>query len=182
MHRAHVFGFGRWSSGKRWFQRHSTSRTGLWLVLVYFGMHRTDVIDGASFGACRSGCASARGRTPARMHRNSFPDRRCWGSGRRDHCQRRSGWRWPRLQILFRRRLKLLRASRAAEKIALPSVLSFGTRRRRVHLHAADRISLHYFLFSHFLRSPNLPLAGHDYIANAHGYIDDARMRDASYL
>ncbi len=27
-----------------------------------------------------------------------------------------------------------------------------------------------------------LPLAEHDYIANAHGYIDDAMIRDASYL
>jgi hypothetical protein len=62
-------------------------------------------------------------------------------------------------------------------------VLDLGASQRRVHLHAADRISLHHFLRSHFLRSPNLPLAEHDYIANAHGHmrIDDDRVRDASY-
>jgi hypothetical protein len=27
-----------------------------------------------------------------------------------------------------------------------------------------------------------VPLPGHDYIANAHGHIDDAGMRNASYL
>jgi hypothetical protein len=61
-------------------------------------------------------------------------------------------------------------------------MLDLGASRRRVHLHAADWISLHDFLLSHFLRSAKLPLAEHDYIANAHDYIDDARMRDASLL
>ena len=115
------------------------------------------------------------------MHGNIVPDRRGGRTGRRDHGQRRSRRRWPRLQILFRRCFKFFCAACAAEKIALPAVLDPGANRRRVHLHAAYRISLHQFLLSHFLRSPNLPLAEHDYIANAHGYIDDARMRNASY-
>jgi len=116
------------------------------------------------------------------MHGNNFPDRRCGRSGGPHHCRHRTRRRWPRLQILLRSRFKFFGAACAAEKIRLPAVLSFGASRRRVHLHAADRISLHHSLLSHFLRSTNLPLAEHDYIANAHGYIDDATMRDAPYL
>ena len=182
MHWAHIFGFGRRNSGNRWFQRHSTFRTRPRLVLVYLGVHRADVLGHRGLGAGSNGWAGARGRCRARMHGNSVPDRRPGRDCRRDHSQRRSRSRWPRLQILFRRHFKFFGASCAAEKIALPAVLSFSTRRSRVHLHAADRISLHHFLLSHFLRSPNLPLAEHDYIANAHGYIDDAMMRDASCL
>jgi hypothetical protein len=181
MHRAHIFGFRRWSSGNRWFQRHSTFRTRPRLVLVYLGVHRADVLGHRGLGARSSGCTSTRSRSRVRMYGNSFADRRCGRSSRRDHGQHRSRRRWARLQVLFRRRFKFFCAACAAEKIALPAVLSFRTRRSRVHLHAADRISLHHFLFSHFLRSPNFPLAEHDYIANAHGYIDDAMMRDASY-
>ena len=181
MHRAHIFGFRRWSSGNRWFQRHSTFRTRPRLVLVYLGVHRTNVLGHCGLGAGSSGCTSTRSRSRVRMHGNSFADRRCGRSSRRDHGQRRSRRRWARLQVLFRRCLKFFCAAWAAEKIALPAVLELGASRRRVHLHAADRISLHYFLLSHFLRHPNLPLAGHDYIAKAHGYIDDARERDASH-
>ena len=72
-----------------------------------------------------------------------------------NHRQARGRRRGPRLQIFFRSRFKLCRASRAAEKISTAAVLGFGASRRGIHLHPANGVFLRYFLlhllFSHLL-------------------------------